>query len=116
MVFAIHQETGGSDEGLAMAQEWSARSPKHDEAFLEARVWPYIKSGGGITGGTIMSLAARLHGWTEPIERTLVAAAQEGGIRGAGGSGRTDRECPLRWSECSLGKGHCIKNRVRVIP
>lgn len=77
VVFAIHQETGGSDEGLAMAQEWSARSPKHDEAFLEARVWPYIKSGGGITGGTIMSLAARLHGWTEPLSGDDFEVVQE---------------------------------------
>lgn len=77
VVFAIHQETGGSDEGLAMAQEWSARSPKHDEAFLEARVWPYIKSGGGITGGTIMSLAARLHGWTEPLSGDDFDVVQE---------------------------------------
>lgn len=77
VVFAIHHETGGSDEGLDMAQEWSARSPKHDEAFLEARVWPYIKAGGGITGGTIMSLAARLHGWTEPLSGDDFEVVQE---------------------------------------
>lgn len=77
VVFAIHHETGGSDEGLDMAQEWSARSPKHDEAFLEARVWPYIKAGGGVTGGTIMSLAARLHGWTEPLSGDDFEVVQE---------------------------------------
>jgi len=68
-IFAIHHETGGSDEGLALAQEWSARSEKHDPAFLENRVWPYVKVGGGITGRTIMSLASRLAGWQGPDMR-----------------------------------------------
>ncbi|MBP7638738.1 MAG: PriCT-2 domain-containing protein, partial [Kiritimatiellae bacterium] len=43
VICGIHAETGGSPEGLALAQDWSARSPKHDPAFLEQRVWPYIK-------------------------------------------------------------------------
>lgn len=68
IVFAIHSETGGSDEGLALATTWSARSPKFDADFLENRVWPYIQAGGGITGGTILSHAARVHGWTPPID------------------------------------------------
>lgn len=70
VVFAIHHETGGSDEGLEMAHRWSARSSKYDAAFLDNRVWPYVHSDRGsavVTGGTIMSLAARLHGWTEPL-------------------------------------------------
>lgn len=68
-VFAIHHETGGSAEGLALAQAWSARSEKHDPAFLENRVWPYVEVGGGITGRTVMSLASRLEGWEGPDRR-----------------------------------------------
>ena len=46
VICGIHAETGGSPKGLALAQDWSARSPKHDPAFLEQRVWPYIKGRG----------------------------------------------------------------------
>ena len=42
ILFAIHHATEGSDEGLALAHEFSARSPKYDPAFLDERVWPYI--------------------------------------------------------------------------
>lgn len=91
VICGIHHETDGSDDGLAMAQEWSARSPKHDEAFLEARVWPYIKAGGGITGGTIMSLAARLHGWTEPLSGDDFEVVQEARY----GSRRVVAESPV---------------------
>ena len=71
VVFAIHHETGGSDEGLALAHEFSARSSKYDGAFLDERVWPYVRDragGGSVTGGTVMSLAARLHGWSAPLD------------------------------------------------
>ncbi len=67
VVFAVHHETGGSDEGLDLVVEWSARSAKHVPGWLEARVWPYVKVGGGVTGRTIMSLAARLEGWSMPL-------------------------------------------------
>jgi hypothetical protein len=99
VVCGIHAETGGSPEGLALAQDWSARSPKHDPAFLEQRVWPYIKGAGerggnAVTGGTIMSLAARDWGWVAPLDDsefpTLdergrhVAVARLDGVAGAG--------------------------------
>lgn len=44
VIFAIHHATDGSDDGLALAHEFSARSPKYDPDFLETRVWPYITS------------------------------------------------------------------------
>lgn len=72
VIFAIHHETGGSDEGLAIAHEWSARSPKYDPDFLDNRVWPYVRSGGErgapvITGRTIMSIAGKA-GWHAPLD------------------------------------------------
>lgn len=42
VLFAIHHATQGSDEGLQLAHEFSARSPKYEPAFLDERVWPYI--------------------------------------------------------------------------
>lgn len=64
VIFSIHHATGGSDDGLALAHEWSARSPKYDDAFLEERVWPYIRDerDGGITDQYVMSMARSL-GW-----------------------------------------------------
>lgn len=67
VVAAVHFETKG--EGLALAHEFSARSSKYAPDFLDARVWPYLSDReNGNTGRTIMSLAARLEGWSEPLD------------------------------------------------
>lgn len=68
VVFSIHHATGGSDEGLALAHEFSARSSKYDQAFLDNRVWPYIRTD---RGGTLITDAfvfgqAQAHGWQDP--------------------------------------------------
>lgn len=68
IIFAIHDATGGSDEGLALAHEFSARSSKYEPTFLDERVWPYINSergGGLITARTLFGQAAA-HGWQDP--------------------------------------------------
>lgn len=44
VIFAIHHASGGSAEGLVLAEEFSSRSSKCDVAFLRDRVWPYAKS------------------------------------------------------------------------
>lgn len=59
VIFAIHYATDGSDDGLALAHEFSARSYKYDPEFLDNRVWPYIHSDGGITDRYITYLASR---------------------------------------------------------
>jgi putative DNA primase/helicase len=67
IICGIHHETEGSDAGLELAEEFSSRSPKADIEFLQNRVWPYITSdrGGSVTtGGSIMHMAATLHGWS----------------------------------------------------
>ena len=101
VICGIHAETGGSPEGLALAQDWSARSPKHDPAFLEQRVWPYIKGAGerggnAVTGGTIMSLAARDWGWAAPLDDSEFPTLDERGkhvqrVDGLGDGGRGPR-------------------------
>lgn len=67
VVFALHHATEGSDEGLALAHEFSERSGKYDAEFLDNRVWPYIgqTSGDVITERSIFALAAK-HGWQDP--------------------------------------------------
>lgn len=65
--FAVHFATQGSDEGLEVFREWSARSPKHDDDFLENRFWGYagVKLGGEvITERSLFALAER-NGWQD---------------------------------------------------
>lgn len=78
VVFAIHYETGGSDEGLALAEEFSARSDKADLEFLRNRVWPYVSSERGrvITGNTIMSIAGK-QGWHKPLDDSAFSVVED---------------------------------------
>lgn len=68
VIFSIHHATGGSDEGLALAHEFSARAGKADLDFLDNRVWPYIDAAreGGITDRYVLSLAGT-YGWQEDV-------------------------------------------------
>ncbi|RQQ30557.1 hypothetical protein DF163_14135 [Burkholderia stagnalis] len=80
VVFAIHHAARGSDDGLALAHEFSARSSKYDPKFLDERVWPHIGKTSSderapITGRTVLHLA-RAHGWQEPIEDDFEVAAR----------------------------------------
>lgn len=68
VVFAIHYETDG--QGLALAHEMSAASTKYDPAFLDSRVWPYVRDrtdGAQVTGRTLMAIARDEYEWTEPL-------------------------------------------------
>lgn len=80
VVFGIHHAARGSDDGLALAHEFSARSSKYDPRFLDERVWPHIGKTSSderapITGRTVLQLA-RAHGWQEPIEDDFEVAAR----------------------------------------
>lgn len=80
VVFGIHHAARGSDDGLALAHKFSARSSKYDPRFLDERVWPHIGKTSSderapITGRTVLQLA-RAHGWQEPIEDDFEAAAR----------------------------------------
>ncbi len=67
VLFAIHHATGGSDEGLALAHEFSSRSGKYDADFIDNRFWPYagVTSGEVITERSLFALAST-HGWQDP--------------------------------------------------
>jgi hypothetical protein len=62
---ALHHETGGSDEGFDIFDDWSSRHPTYD-AKKTAKTWdsfrrPYT-SGQRATAATLMRMA-RAHGW-----------------------------------------------------
>ena len=63
LLYAVHSETGGSNEGLQIFADWSAQSEKHDQKYTE-RTWALTKSRdtGGVTIGTLIQLA-RENGW-----------------------------------------------------
>jgi hypothetical protein len=68
VVFALHYATEGSDEGYALAVDFSARSPKFEESFLADRVWPYITNnrGGAVVTADTLFRMARQHEWQDP--------------------------------------------------
>ncbi len=67
IIFALHSATDGSDAGLLLAHEFSARSTKYDPDFLDTRVWPYVRTerDNAITVRTLYAAAAG-HGWLDP--------------------------------------------------
>lgn len=67
-IFAIHHETQGSPDGLALAHVFSAKSAKYDPDLLDNRIWPYITSDrdAAITGRSI-GYMAREHGYVEDV-------------------------------------------------
>lgn len=69
VMFALHNATGGSAEGLSLAHEFSARSPKYDADFLDERVWPYIRDERGGALITVQTLynRARQFGWQDDV-------------------------------------------------
>lgn len=68
LAFAVHEATGGSEDGFELFSEWSAQNPKHEQKFFADRVWPYIKGGEGrgraITRATLYAQAER-SGWQD---------------------------------------------------
>ncbi|WP_219847313.1 VapE domain-containing protein [Burkholderia multivorans] len=66
VLFGVHHASHGSDDGLALVHEFSARSSKYDPAKTD-RDWGYAGKNQGtpITIGTIKAMAAA-HGWRDP--------------------------------------------------
>jgi hypothetical protein len=61
---AMHEESGGGGEGLALWNEWSAASDKWSPGVCEEK-WKSFGSRRGVTGGTIFAMAA-INGWRKP--------------------------------------------------
>lgn len=63
---ALHEASGGSDEGFELWDEWSQRSDKYDSDAMTEK-WESFSPGGGITLGTLFELAKQA-GWV-PLHR-----------------------------------------------
>lgn len=67
VLFALHDATEGSDEGLALAHEFSARSHKYDAQFLDTRFWPYAgKRADDVVPADYLFTTAQQYGWQDP--------------------------------------------------
>lgn len=68
VVAGVHHATSGSDEGYALAYEFSARAPHFNEDELREKVWDWLSDKGHsanpITERTVFALA-RQHGWSD---------------------------------------------------
>jgi len=121
IVFAVHDATGGSEEGLDLVLEWSRQNPRHDEKFVRERVWPYVRQGTdrsrAVTRATLYG-AARDAGWVDktgldaegfgdvPIEvsRPIALSGGVGGVgsgpgEGAGPSFQSSEQLVEKWRE-----------------
>lgn len=67
VVFIIHHETRG--EGLQLAHAFSAKSSKYVPAFLDERVWPFVRSDREVVKGIgSLKRIAGSYGWHEPLD------------------------------------------------
>jgi hypothetical protein len=66
--FALHAETGGSEAGFDLFDEWSQTSAKYDEE-ITANLWEATKNGDRdlVSGATIFHMAAE-QGWSNPFK------------------------------------------------
>jgi len=53
---ALHDASGGAEDGLVLWDTWSAEGKKYEEGVC-ARMWAGFKAGGGITMGTLRHMA-----------------------------------------------------------
>ena len=68
VLMALHCETGGSDDGLSLAHEWSQQHASYDPDKTDA-AWLSCRSG-GLTGWYIIR-EAEGHGWSDPAVTEL---------------------------------------------
>jgi hypothetical protein len=120
VIFAIHHECGGSDQGLALAEEFSQRAGAVcDLEFLWNRVWPYVKTGaerGGlaITGRSIMVIASR-YGWRAPIDLGGFEAVPDDEM-GVGEHGEEDEATGVPESASGAGGAPVTRVLRRTVP
>lgn len=80
VMFGLHYEYSGSDDGLAVFLEWSAVDTARYNEDTARSMWDACDGGRSepITGGTILGLARRAYGWVEDVSsefEPLVAPA-----------------------------------------
>lgn len=66
--YAVHEATGGGEEGRALFLEWSEQNPLHDAKFFERNFWKHIKPvdrrSRAVTRATLFSHAHHC-GWAD---------------------------------------------------
>lgn len=69
VVLAVHEETGGSEEGRELARRWSARADVHDDDRFDLKAWDWASMQGPrerrVTGAFVYGQAAKW-GWQDP--------------------------------------------------
>ncbi|MFI9652823.1 VapE domain-containing protein [Guyparkeria halopsychrophila] len=67
VIAALHSADDGGADSYELAHEFSERSSKYDAAFLDQKVWAYLREerDSRLTVATIYHLAGA-HGWTPP--------------------------------------------------
>ena len=65
---ALHEESGGSADGLSLWDQWSAASEKWSAGVCDAK-WNSFRGRKGVTGGTIFAMAVA-NGWKKPEAST----------------------------------------------
>lgn len=91
LCFAVHEATGGSDEGYEVFAEWSRQSYEHQERYTRKQVWDCVRSPENrlkaITRASLYHQAGQ-HGWSpaarqgdadgfDDVEPELVQQAQQ---------------------------------------
>ena len=59
---AVHAETGGSEEGFALWDDWARSCTEKYEVSTQRKTWRAFRSGKGVTRGTLVHVA-REHGY-----------------------------------------------------
>lgn len=67
ILFAVHHESQGSEEGRDLMHAWSARSAKYVPELVDKYWNGATLREDGVKGATILMHARKLAGWSEPI-------------------------------------------------
>ncbi len=103
VIFAIHHETGGSPDGLALAHAFSAKASKYDPDLLDNRIWPYITSDrdSAITGKTI-GFMAREHGYVEDVSDDFDVVQEEAASTDRGHHSKLNKFQPIQAADFAI--------------
>lgn len=76
-IWAIHHETGGSEEGLQLAHEWCSNAPEYDHDYVEERWGRARDDKGNAKTWRSVEFEAKKNGWGKVVSSSkFVHAAQ----------------------------------------
>ena len=102
---ALHHESNGSNEGLALWRNWSAGGVKYDARELERQWRSFKPTSGGVTGGSIIEMAQQYGYWNG----SSTAGASRKSSTAKPGPASEKTRTPWAAVERSLiDEGHCL--------